>query len=158
MKYIELINSLVLFLGLMLIAREDHESQIISNRKLLILFIYKLLSDLVLLFNLALKGVIDRLFGMKIFSERLGLAIFTIVVLTIISLIFSKSIGMGDVKLIGFLTYYLGISAFFLIVFALLLLFIRHLILKLRSLKMNSLPLGPCVFAAYTFFIAISLI
>ncbi len=147
---IGLVNNIFLFFGLMVLAKEDHESLLISNKKLLVLVLFRLFSDVISLlysynFNQTTTGPIIQDLYLHLF-----LALTVTLVLFIFAIFMPQALGMGDVKLIGTLILYLGTATFLLLFLSFVLLLIRAVLLKLRKTKADKLPLAPSVFAAYT--------
>lgn len=152
---IGLVNNIFLFFGLMVLAKEDHESLLISNKKLLALLLFRLLSDAISLlysynFNKTTTGPIIQDLYLHLF-----LAFTVTLVLFLFAIFMPQALGMGDVKLIGTLILYLGPATFLLMLLSFVILLIRVVLLKLRKTKADKLPLAPSVFAAYTILLLI---
>lgn len=147
---INLVNNLFLFFGLMVLAKEDHESLLISNKKLLVLVLFRLSSYVTaILYSYCLDKTTTGPIIQDLYLH-LFLALTVTLVLFIFAIFMPQALGMGDVKLIGTLILYLGTATFLLLFLSFVLLLIRAVLLKLRKTKADKLPLAPSVFAAYT--------
>lgn len=147
------LNNLILFFGLMILAVEDHESGLISNNKLLLLVVYKLISDFLFILYLHFVEKSPAELHIKDLYSRLLLAIIVTLILFLFALVFSEAMGMGDVKLIGTLVLYLGSGVLFLMLLSFIVLFIWAACLKLMKHRVDKLPLAPSIFIAYMIFI-----
>ncbi len=150
---IKLVNNLFLFFGLMILAKEDHESCLISNKKLSVLAIFKLTSDILSILH---SYSFDRPAmgpALRDLYLRLLLAFTVTLILFLLAILMPEALGMGDVKLIGTLVLYLGPAALLLMALSFILLLSRAALLKLRKVKIDKLPLAPFVFAAFIIFL-----
>ncbi len=103
---IKIINYIVLVLALILLAYIDYKKRIIPNKILIAMLILRLMLMIIEMF--LYRGYIYSIILSSIIGLVAGGGAFLLV-----ALILKNSIGMGDIKLVAIIGFYIGIESLF---------------------------------------------